>query len=839
MKKHLLLFPILVLLFTSKSFAQFAGETEWATGQGIGTSGHLIGDFNGDGMSDKLNRDGTQGGDWWVSLSTGTSFGGETKWASNQDVGADGYYVGDFNGDGMADVISFRKSSGAWYLSLSQQNLSNGAYSFSSPILFADYLFIGMSPSNIYVGDFNGDGISDIMCGDGNGGWYVALSNGSSLGPPTLWESGSGVGAAGTYVGDFNGDGLCDKATYFSNGQWFVAISTGHSFVYDTPWASGQGVGSSGHFIGDLNGDGKADKLNYYASNGNWYAAFSTGNGFTGETLWCSGQGVGVTNVYVGDFNGDGLCDRTSFISNGQWWVGLNVYPQNKIVATWYSPWYALDGSNNLWNNTKRDSLKTPVVGWGNYSIGIYDTKNGIQTIVKQLQAMKAAGIDLIILDCTNGFYSSSMAINEKATATNMITAMEQLQVNQRIKIAFGLGYEFWGPRWMNEFYKKNNTADYIWPGWTVQKTREREALNIIKNNYLNIDTSLFFYYKGKPLVLAYLNDGTDYPLLDSNNVIIPSWHFNDFTIQSTIGWPTTYAYKPNRDIYHNGQDTKKFWGWGAEYPQPYNVASMSIMPGTHNYWDNTDTIYIERDQPTSGSYYIDSWERILEVRPNLALIADWNNWNEETAIEGCVGIGTDGWKDLNGVATYDWYLQITKSYSYILKNNSLPSNIYVCENPDSTYIYYYSTGNQLSYKGVGFKPHMAPIIKLPSGWLESHNYIFAKISVRDNSDNLDGNVPHEFSVEQNYPNPFNPTTNITFALPEQSKVKLVIYDIMGREITTLADGEYAPGYFSKNWMGTDAAGRQVSSGIYFYRFIASGTSGKEYTKVMKMIMLK
>jgi hypothetical protein len=89
--------------------------------------------------------------------------------------------------------------------------------------------------------------------------------------------------------------------------------------------------------------------------------------------------------------------------------------------------------------------------------------------------------------------------------------------------------------------------------------------------------------------------------------------------------------------------------------------------------------------------------------------------------------------------------------------------------------------------------------------------------------------VPEKFSLSQNYPNPFNPQTEIHFALPKESNVKLVIYDIIGREVAVLADGLYKAGIYSVNFEGTN-----IASGIYFYRIEAG-----DFTESRKMILLK
>lgn len=89
-------------------------------------------------------------------------------------------------------------------------------------------------------------------------------------------------------------------------------------------------------------------------------------------------------------------------------------------------------------------------------------------------------------------------------------------------------------------------------------------------------------------------------------------------------------------------------------------------------------------------------------------------------------------------------------------------------------------------------------------------------------------------TLHQNHPNPFNPSTTIEYYLPEKANVRLEIYDISGRLIATLADGEMESGAHAITWNGFDNGGRPVASGIYFSRLAA----GKEAIS-KKMIMLR
>ncbi|MCH9028403.1 MAG: T9SS type A sorting domain-containing protein [Bacteroidetes bacterium] len=90
-------------------------------------------------------------------------------------------------------------------------------------------------------------------------------------------------------------------------------------------------------------------------------------------------------------------------------------------------------------------------------------------------------------------------------------------------------------------------------------------------------------------------------------------------------------------------------------------------------------------------------------------------------------------------------------------------------------------------------------------------------------------NIPNDFTLDQNYPNPFNPTTNISFSLPVDSKVRLSVYNLLGEKIAELVNDEFSAGThtFSFNADG-------LTSGIYFYR-LEAGT----FLATRKMILLR
>jgi len=97
--------------------------------------------------------------------------------------------------------------------------------------------------------------------------------------------------------------------------------------------------------------------------------------------------------------------------------------------------------------------------------------------------------------------------------------------------------------------------------------------------------------------------------------------------------------------------------------------------------------------------------------------------------------------------------------------------------------------------------------------------------------------LPKEFSLAQNYPNPFNPVTNIEYQMPVAGKVVLKVYDILGREVSTLVNDEKAAGNYSVQFNASS-----LSSGVYVYKINISYTSNNEikiFSSAKKLILLK
>lgn len=118
--------------------------------------------------------------------------------------------------------------------------------------------------------------------------------------------------------------------------------------------------------------------------------------------------------------------------------------------------------------------------------------------------------------------------------------------------------------------------------------------------------------------------------------------------------------------------------------------------------------------------------------------------------------------------------------------------------------------------------------------YVVSNQGIFKVWNLLVSNETISTEIPQEFSINQNYPNPFNPLTNIKIEIPEGAFVTLKIFDISGREIATLHQGELVSGSYNFSW---NAASQP--SGIYFARMTAGDFSTTNFSKTIKLVLSK
>jgi|GEM_PF-1712566 len=132
-------------------------------------------------------------------------------------------------------------------------------------------------------------------------------------------------------------------------------------------------------------------------------------------------------------------------------------------------------------------------------------------------------------------------------------------------------------------------------------------------------------------------------------------------------------------------------------------------------------------------------------------------------------------------------------------------------------------------------------IIFVMSGLINGHvgtELIIDEISfsggISSSADLGDKNLPGNFVLNQNYPNPFNPGTTISYSIPENDYVQIVVYDIIGNEMAILVNEEQPAGNYKIEFNGYSNEVRNLPSGVYFYRLRAG-----DFIETKKMILLK
>ncbi len=259
----------------------FAVAVKWHEWFCVGTEVPKVGDFNGDGKADIAAFTANTAANVYVALSTGTSFVGTgSQWHGSFCGEGQIPAVGDFNGDGRDDIASFHRGLLGPTAGDVDVALSTGSAFGAAAVWHPAF-----APSTVLpdVGDFDGDGKDDIVAfyrdsftGPSQGDVRVSLSNGSGFGETSVWHDWFCVGTQEPVVGDFNGDGCDDVACLVpGDGPVYVAVAGPLAFVgTGQRWHPSFGVGSrgqgAGRFTDDRNEDLFKVTLKDVTGHGNW-----------------------------------------------------------------------------------------------------------------------------------------------------------------------------------------------------------------------------------------------------------------------------------------------------------------------------------------------------------------------------------------------------------------------------------------------------------------------------------------------------------------------------------------------------------------------------------------
>lgn len=222
------------------------------------------------------------------------------------------------------------------------------------------------------------------------------------------------------------------------------------------------------------------------------------------------------------------------------------------------------------------------------------------------------------------------------------------------------------------------------------------------------------------------------------------------------------------------------------------------------------------------------------------------NSGADDLSLDGCAIVFFDGWTGrsyfaaaLDGVAE--------RSSSFRIGNagvpdaaQEFPANL-LQDGPDAVALYKGSAGSFPMGSQVSTTGLLSAIVYLNDEFIfgarKSDRFSSPSELLQNLTEIAASNAsaaPESFSLEQNWPNPFNPTTEIRFALPDPSTVRLTVYDALGRRVQTVVDGEMAAGWHTATWRGRYADGSAAPSGVYFYRIEA-----EDFISTRSMILTK
>jgi len=320
-------------------------------------------------------------------------------------------------------------------------------------------------------------------------------------------------------------------------------------------------------------------------------------------------------------------------------------------VGLWISTWWTKDDQFHHWANCTR----LPTIG--RYTAG------DPAIIAHDYAQFRDMGIDFLIMDDTNGIGNDAGRINDNIRA--WFDFMDRKPAAARIPICIAGG----GEMRAGGKSSQQRAADFYWANWARRPS--------------------YFQLDGKPLLL-----------IDTDKNYGPG-DFTDphFSIRWVYNGDNFAAMKQ-----------RKTWGWGSYAPAPVLPECMSIWPG-HRYAqrvakDGKDTTEQARE---GGRLYVREWLHVLKANPKFVTIADWNNFEEETAIED-----SNSWEDSSGYATPDLYRRITRAYCRLRSQELVKGEYYRDERLPEVYLF---DGSRLIYQTT--MPHRCTLIVAPSGLLE------------------------------------------------------------------------------------------------------------------------
>ncbi len=309
----------------------------------------------------------------------------------------------------------------------------------------------------------------------------------------------------------------------------------------------------------------------------------------------------------------------------------------------------------------------------------------------------------------------------------------------------------------------------------------------------------------------------SNYSLDYSSDFVIKFQQYDNCSIQSDgfafddVSVYSNYSYIPYSTGFESTEVDKY---WEIESSNGYGRVLVTSANSPHS-----GSKHLTMDVNTNGNYSVNEATLHLNftnVRyPELKFW--WKEFGDETHSTDGIYFSDDGGSsfekvyDLSGSTNNIWQ-EIILDINQLAANNNLELT--------SKFVIKFQQYDNYQISSDGFTFDDINVIETGGG----------------SRDGIDENeiISNDFLLS-NHPNPFNPTTTISFSIPEEGKIELLVYNIKGQKVKTLLNDDLNEGNHSVVWYGVDESGNSVSSGVYFYNLIVNGKS----KAIKKCLMMK
>jgi len=316
------------------------------------------------------------------------------------------------------------------------------------------------------------------------------------------------------------------------------------------------------------------------------------------------------------------------------------------------------------------------------------------------------------------------------------------------------------------KIYKTTNNGN----NWTEQISNAATLMSIY---FVNSNTGYVCGDNGR--IIKTTNGGTNWNILTTGTTV---WLYSIYFINSNTGLAAGYHGKMLRTT-----------NAGVTWDSIQSVTSETLY--SNFFFLNVNT------------GYIGGGETIL-MTSNSGI-----NWTTQLSLVNARFSGIFFTSPDTGFAVGDWNNNGKIYKTDNAGNNWILQTIPAVHSIESVYFINSQTGFTAGYSGE--------ILKTTTGGLIV------------NTKKINQNTPEKYFMYQNYPNPFNPLTNIKFDIPKSSHLKIIIYNALGKEVSTLVNEKLNAGSYEAEW---SASG--YPNGVYFYKLIAD-----DFIDVKKMLLIK